>query len=94
MNVERNRDTVRRVVRDLQIHVPLVGVVDRGKEMARIKRDLAKLTKQRGALQARLSNPAFVRRADPDVVRETESQERKVGTHQEKLEQILREFRE
>ena len=94
MNVERNRDTVRRVVRDLQIHVPLVGVVDRAKEMARIKRDLAKLTKQRGVLQARLANQAFVRRANPDVVRETESEERKVGTHQEKLEQILHEFGE
>ena len=85
-------DTVRRVVRGFEVHVPLAGIVDRKKEADRVARELAKLTKQRGGLQARLANPAFVERADPDVVRDTRDQEAEVGRRQEKLERILAEL--
>ena len=90
--VPRSPDTVRRVVRLFQIHIPLAGIVDRSKETERVRRNLAKLTKQRGALQTKLANPAFVERADPAVVRDTQSQEQTIGQHQEKLEQILEEL--
>ena len=85
-------DTVRRVVRGFELHVPLAGIVDRTKEADPVARELAKLTKQRGGLQARLENPAFLERADPDVVRDTRDQEAEVGRRQEKLERILAEL--
>ena len=85
-------DTVRRVVRGFEVHVPLAGIVDRTKEADRVARELARLTKQRGGLQARLANPAFLERADPDVVRDTRDQEADVGRRQEKLERILAEL--
>ena len=69
-SVPRDPDTVRRVVRGFQVHVPLGGIVDRDKETERVRKSLAKLVKQRGGLQARLSNTAFVERADPEVVKE------------------------
>ena len=87
--VERSPDTVRRVVRDFQIHVPLAGIVDRAREAERVKRDVEKLTRRRTALQARLANPAFVERADPVVVDEARAQEQDVARHLAKLEQIL-----
>ena len=90
--VPRSPDTVRRVVRDFEVHVPLAGIVDRAKETERVTRDLAKLVKQRGALQATLANDAFLSRADPDVVRDRRVQERDVGQRQTKLEQILAEL--
>ena len=55
-------------------------------------RELARLAKQRGGLQARLANPAFLERADPDVVRDTRDQEAEAGRRQEKLERILAEL--
>ena len=85
-------DTVRRVVREFQVHVPLAGIVDREKETDRVRRDLAKLVKQRGALQSRLANSAFVERAAPEVVEEARSQEQAAGQRQAKLEQILAEL--
>ena len=85
-------DTVRRVVRGFELHVPLAGIVDRSREAERVARELAGLTKQRGGLQARLANPAFLDRADPEVVRETREQETAVGRRQEKLERILAEL--
>ena len=91
-SVPRSPDTVRRVVRLFQLHIPLAGIVDRSKETERVRRSLAKLTKQRRALKTKLANPAFVERAAPAVVRETQSQEQTIGQHQEKLEQILEEL--
>ena len=91
-SVPKEPDVVCRVVRDFRIHVPLAGIVDRDRETERIRRDLAKLVKQRGALQARLANVAFVERADPAVVEKARSQEQVIGQRQEKLEQILEEF--
>ena len=91
-HVERDPDTVRRVVRSFQVHVPLAGIVDRGKETERVRRHLDKLVKQRESLRSRLSNRAFVERADPAVVDEARAQEEAVGEHQAKLEEILAEF--
>ena len=91
-SVPRDPDTVRRVVRTFQVHVPLAGIVDRQQETERVRRNLAKLVKQREALKSRLANSAFVARADPAVVEEARSQELAVGQHQEKLEQILLEL--
>ena len=91
-SVPRSPDTVRRVVRLFRLNIPLAGIVDRSKETARVEQSLEKLVKQRGALQAKLANPAFVSRADPAVVRQTQTQEEAIGQHQEKLEHILREL--
>ena len=91
-SVPKEPDIVRRVVRNFQIHVPLAGIVDRAKETERVRRDLAKLVKQRDALQARLSNVAFVERADPAVVEEARNQEQAIGQRQEKLNQMLEEL--
>ena len=91
-SIERSPDTVRRVVRNFEIHIPLAGVIDRSQEAERISKSLAKLVQQRGALQTRLANRAFLERADPVVVREAKSQELEIAQRQEKLEQILREL--
>ena len=91
-NVPRDPETVRRIVREFQVHIPLAGIVDRDKETERVRRDLAKVVKQRGSLQSRLSNVAFVERADPAVVEEARHQEQAVGQRQAQLEQILAEL--
>ena len=90
--IEQSPDTVRRVVRNFEIHIPLAGVIDRSKEAERIRKSLAKLTQQRGALKKRLATRAFLERADPIVVSEAKSQELDIAQRQEKLEQILQEL--
>ena len=90
--VPRAPDTVRRLVRDFQLHVPLAGVVDRAREAERVSRELAKLGRQRTALQARLENRAFLEKADPAVVREARQQAEDAARQQAKLEQILQEL--
>jgi len=91
-SVEKSPDTVRRVVRLFQLHIPLAGVVDRSKETARIKKSLEKVSKHHVALKAKLANPAFIAKADPAVVQETKTLKESTGRHQEKLEKILMEL--
>ena len=91
--VARTPDTVRRIVGDLKLHIPLAGVVDRAQEIARMERDLAKLKKDRDGLRRQLANENFVQRADPDVVRKTREREAQFGERQEKLDQMLAELR-
>ena len=90
--VPRSPDTVIRVLRDMQVHVPLAGIVDRKAESVRIERELVKLVRQRGALEGKLANAAFRTRADPEVVRETETQAHNLGLRQDRLEKILQEL--
>ena len=90
--VPRSPDTVIRIVRNVQVHIPLAGIVDRKAESARIERELAKLVRQRGALEGKLANAAFRTRANPEVVKETEVQAHNLGLRQEKLEKILQEL--
>ena len=79
-------------MRNFRVHVPLAGVVDRGKEIERVKRDLAKLSKQRNLLQSRLANSDFVERASPEVVSDAKNHEKTVGQRQAQLEQLLVEL--
>ncbi|MDB4880351.1 MAG: Valyl-tRNA synthetase, partial [Gemmatimonadetes bacterium] len=52
----------------LELIVPLEGLIDVGKECARLATELASLEKQLTALEGRLANPGFVDRAPPQVV--------------------------
>ena len=91
-NIVRTPDTVRRVVRDFEVHIPLTGIVDREKEKERVSRELEKIIQQRRGFQKRLSNESFVSRADPEVVRETREKEVAIAQRQQKLELILEEL--
>jgi valyl-tRNA synthetase len=72
--IETQKGSVRDVVSDIEIAVPLAGLVDFEKEKTRLEGNLAKLSKELEGLQKRLSNDDFVARAAAEVV--TESRER------------------
>jgi len=90
--VSRDQDTVRRVVRQMRLYLPLAGILDREAETERIKRELDKVAKQLSPLEARLKNPKFREKADPDVVDEAESKQGVLLERRRQLEQILAEL--
>ena len=55
-------------VAGLDFHLPLEGVVDTEKELARLDREITKVNEELGKLNQRLQSPAFVERAKPEVV--------------------------
>ena len=91
-SVERDAETVRRVVREMRLHVPLAGVIDKAAETERVQRELDKLAKQLRSLEGKLGNQKFRERAAPEVVAEAEAQHEVVVRRREQLEQILGEL--
>ena len=90
--VECDSDTVRRVVRQMHLYLPLAGIIDKAAETARVQRDLDKLDKRLRSLDGKLDNPKFRERAAPDVVDEAEAQHRSTLQRREQLAQILTEL--
>uniref|UniRef100_UPI0026C6E968 histone H1-like repetitive region-containing protein n=1 Tax=Corallococcus coralloides TaxID=184914 RepID=UPI0026C6E968 len=80
---------------NLEIYVPLAGLVDLDAERDRLKKEIARAEQELASLQRKLDNPNFVARAPPDVVekdkaRVTELQERTVKL-QDHLQRIAPE---
>ena len=56
----------------VDFHIPIEGLVDTEKELARLKKDLEKFESEHSKLSERLANPMFTERAKPEIVaRET-----------------------
>jgi valyl-tRNA synthetase len=53
---------------DMEIYVPLAGIVDLAEERERLKKEIEKAEKEIGGIEGRLGNPSFVARAPPEVV--------------------------
>ncbi|MDJ1182740.1 valine--tRNA ligase [Roseofilum casamattae] len=53
----------------VQVLIPLAGVVDVAALRSKIEKDLGKIEKEMQAVNGRLSNPGFVKKAPEDVVR-------------------------
>jgi valyl-tRNA synthetase len=58
-------------VGDVEVLVPLEGVIDLGSERARLGKVIEKLGKDAEMFERKLANASFVERAPPEVVEET-----------------------
>ena len=53
---------------DMEIYVPLAGIVDLAEERERLKKEIEKAEKEIAGIEGRLSTPSFVARAPAEVV--------------------------
>ena len=90
--IERDSDTVRRVVRRMHLNLPLAGIIDKAAETARVRRELDKIVGRLRSLDGKLANPKFRERAAPDVVDEAVAQQEAARLRRRQLEQILTEL--
>jgi len=56
------------LVGDLEILVPMAGLIDKNAELARLRKEHEKMEKELARLQGKLQNPKFVDKAPADVV--------------------------
>jgi valyl-tRNA synthetase len=75
---------------DVEVMVPLDGLVDPGSERDKLDKDLAKLVNDRDYLARKLSNPKFVERAPLEVLDKDRARLTELSTAIEKLEAALR----
>jgi valyl-tRNA synthetase len=74
---------------NIQVTLPLAGLIDLDKEKERLQREIAKLEKDMMGLTQRLSNPKFVERAPESVVTEANGQLAELGFQKQTLETRL-----
>ena len=77
-----------------QVHVDLAGLIDVGKEIARIEKRLKELTAQMEQDEKKLSKPDFVAKVPPDVLKKTKARHEECRVEHEKLSGELRRLRE
>jgi len=92
---ERPKFAAAALVGDIEIFIPLEGVIDIEAEEARLKKDLVKVEKDLATIEKKLTNPEFLAKAPAEVVEKvkgegTELQEKhdKLIARIEKMEKI------
>jgi valyl-tRNA synthetase len=80
------------LVRDLQLYVPLGGLVDLEAERTRLDRELGKVERDLEALEAKLANPGFVERAPAQVVESERARRQELLGRRERLRAGLAEL--
>ena len=86
------KNSARGIVQNLDLLVPLEGLIDVGKEVERINREIARREKEVGGLEGRLKNPAFVERAAADVVEQARARHAELLDEIDKLRASLSAF--
>ncbi|HHV37196.1 MAG TPA: class I tRNA ligase family protein, partial [Candidatus Cloacimonetes bacterium] len=75
-DTEKPKPAVSAVVRNIEIFIPLAGLIDPEIEKARLMKQLERHEKELMSVQRKLNNPKFVENAKPEIVaREREREE-------------------
>ena len=56
------------VAHGVEVYIPLAGLVDLDKEIARLQRDVVAVSKELERLHGKLANESFLAKAPPEVV--------------------------
>ena len=78
------------ILNDAEVIVPLEGLMDFGEEKRRLEKELKKLEKEIIFLSKKLSNPNFVDRAPPDVIKKDRQKHEDLSDKQTKLQVHLK----
>lgn len=77
------------LVGEMQILIPLAGLIDKNAETARLNREIEKINKQLQGVMGRLNNPSFTDKAPANVVAQVQKQADEQQIALEQLQQQL-----
>ncbi|MBN3563935.1 valine--tRNA ligase [Aliamphritea spongicola] len=77
------------LVGDMQVLVPMAGLIDKDAELARLKKEMDKLQKEAGRLEGKLNNEKFVANAPEAVVAK---EREKLGEFKASLTQLTEQY--
>jgi valyl-tRNA synthetase len=73
------------VAQDVEIVIPLKGIVDFAEEERRLRKEINKLEKDSATVTKKLSNEEFLRKAPQDIIEKEKNKAREVNEKREKL---------
>ncbi len=91
-NITKPTYSASSLIEDVEIFIPLAGLIDMDKEKKRLKANWLKLKKEIAIRERKLSNPHFLEKAPPEIVqKEKEKREVSLGKS-ERLKKRLKEI--
>ncbi|MDY0383556.1 valine--tRNA ligase [Trichlorobacter sp.] len=93
LQLPKPEDAAIQVVGEIQVYVPLKGLVDVAEEEKRLLKEIAKLAKEIELFSKKLENPSFVDRAPADIVEKERAKLAEVTAKQAVLEESLEKIR-
>ncbi len=84
-NVKKPDKAATAVVRNMEVYVPLEGIIDIEKEEARLSNGIRKTEEVLEKLTQKLRNKSFVNNAPEDIVKKARSQEKELQDKKQKL---------
>jgi valyl-tRNA synthetase len=91
VDVPRLRATA--VVKNIQVMVPLAGIVDPDAEITRLEKEIAKVEKDFVTVQAKLANPNFLGKAGVEAIEKQQTRERDLSAKLAGLQDGLRKMK-
>ena len=88
-NVEKPAQSATAVVEDLELFVPLAGLIDLTKEIDRLERQILDMEGRLSAVSRKLGNKNFVERAPENVITHERKKMKKYASNLSKLQQNL-----
>jgi valyl-tRNA synthetase len=79
---QKPAQSVSQLAGPVEIYLPLAGLLDIGKELARLDKELAQAEQEVRRLQSKLANESFVAKAKPEVV---EKEREKLAAQEERV---------
>ena len=90
---EKPRQALAAIVGDeLEVYLPLAGLIDIEAEIGRLKKELKQVEKELRRAEGKLQSPGFLKKAPPEVVAKEKARVEEGSIKKEKLEERLREL--
>ena len=85
-NIEKPKVSASSVLGEMDLIIPLEGMMDFQEERKRVEKELKKIEKDLIFLDKKLSNPDFVKKAPVDIIEKDEQRKKSLSLKQAKLE--------
>jgi len=85
-NIEKPKVSASSVLGEMDLIIPLEGIMDFQEERKRVEKELKKIEKDLIFLDKKLSNPDFVKKAPVDIIEKDEQRKKSLSLKQAKLE--------
>ncbi len=87
-------ETATAVMQTLELHIPLAGLIDKSAEMARLAKQIKKITQEQTRYEAKLNNDNYLSKAPADIVEKARAEYQENQAVLEKLSQSLAKISE
>lgn len=92
VGTEKPKAAIAAVVRNIEIFLPLSGLIDLAAERERLNKQIEKLAKELGSINNKLNNTNFMANAKEEVIAKEREKFTEVNTKVELLKQLLADF--